>query len=62
MRMYLLALNPTDSVTDGFLPAAGRLGLSVTVLTDSPRRTGRRTPDGTSCPRWWSARCTTIAR
>ncbi|WP_457031475.1 ATP-grasp domain-containing protein [Kitasatospora sp. P5_F3] len=36
MRMYLLALNPTDSVTDGFLPAAARLGLSVTVLTDSP--------------------------
>ncbi|GAA1391504.1 carboxylate--amine ligase [Kitasatospora putterlickiae] len=34
MRLYLLALNPTDSVTDGFLPAAGRLGLDVTVLTD----------------------------
>lgn len=36
MRMYLLALNPTDSVTDGFLPAAARLGLHVTVLTDQP--------------------------
>ncbi|MGD3108864.1 ATP-grasp domain-containing protein [Streptomyces sp. YGL11-2] len=36
MRMYLLALNPTDSVTDGFLPAAARLGLDVTVLTDQP--------------------------
>ncbi|GGQ50173.1 ATP-grasp domain-containing protein [Kitasatospora griseola] len=35
MRLYLLALNPTDSVTDGFLPAAARLGLDVTVLTDS---------------------------
>jgi len=35
MRLYLLALNPTDSVTDGFLPAAARLGLAVTVLTDS---------------------------
>ncbi|MER5636868.1 ATP-grasp domain-containing protein [Kitasatospora sp. NPDC002227] len=35
MRLYLLALNPTDSVTQGFLPAAARLGLSVTVLTDS---------------------------
>ncbi|MFJ3669369.1 acetyl-CoA carboxylase biotin carboxylase subunit family protein [Streptomyces sp. NPDC090106] len=36
MRLYLLALNPTDSVTEGFLPAAGRLGLDVTVLTDRP--------------------------
>ncbi|MDQ8703868.1 ATP-grasp domain-containing protein [Streptomyces sp. LHD-70] len=36
MRMYLLALNPTDSVTDGFLPAAARLGLDITVLTDQP--------------------------
>ncbi|WP_405056694.1 ATP-grasp domain-containing protein [Kribbella sp. NBC_01505] len=35
MRLYLLALNPTDSVTEGFLPAAARLGLDVTVLTDS---------------------------
>ncbi|MDX2840995.1 ATP-grasp domain-containing protein [Streptomyces ipomoeae] len=34
--MYLLALNPTDSVTEGFLPAAARLGLDVTVLTDQP--------------------------
>ena len=34
MRLYLLALNPTDSVTEGFLPAAVRLGLDVTVLTD----------------------------
>ncbi|MFJ2188209.1 acetyl-CoA carboxylase biotin carboxylase subunit family protein [Kitasatospora sp. NPDC087861] len=34
MRLYLLALNPTDSVTSGFLPAAARLGLDVTVLTD----------------------------
>ncbi|MEV7780243.1 ATP-grasp domain-containing protein [Kitasatospora sp. NPDC088351] len=34
MRLYLLALNPTDSVTEGFLPAAARLGLDVTVLTD----------------------------
>ncbi|PSM40750.1 siderophore biosynthesis protein [Streptomyces dioscori] len=36
MRMYLLARNPTDSVTEGFLPAAARLGLDVTVLTDQP--------------------------
>ncbi|MGW4893999.1 ATP-grasp domain-containing protein [Kitasatospora sp. NPDC004240] len=34
MRLYLLALNPTDSVTQGFLPAAARLGLDVTLLTD----------------------------
>ena len=36
MRLYLLARNPTDSVTEGFLPAAARLGLDVTVLTDQP--------------------------
>ncbi|MBA2813392.1 ATP-grasp domain-containing protein [Streptomyces sp. KM273126] len=36
MRLYLLALNPTDSVTEGFLPAAARLGLDVTLLTDQP--------------------------
>ncbi|WP_030937854.1 ATP-grasp domain-containing protein [Streptomyces sp. NRRL S-646] len=36
MRLYLLALNPTDSVSEGFLPAAARLGLDVTVLTDQP--------------------------
>ncbi|WP_035845136.1 ATP-grasp domain-containing protein [Kitasatospora azatica] len=36
MRLYLLALNPTDSVTHGFLPAAAALGLTVTVLTDDP--------------------------
>ncbi|MEV4918190.1 ATP-grasp domain-containing protein [Streptomyces tirandamycinicus] len=36
MRLYLLALNPTDSVTEGFLPAARRLGLAVTLLTDRP--------------------------
>ncbi|MEW2117448.1 ATP-grasp domain-containing protein [Streptomyces sp. NPDC005474] len=36
MRLYLLALNPTDSVTEGFLPAAAALGLDVTVLTDQP--------------------------
>ncbi|MFF3378868.1 acetyl-CoA carboxylase biotin carboxylase subunit family protein [Streptomyces sp. NPDC002680] len=36
MHLYLLALNPTDSVTEGFLPAAARLGLDVTVLTDQP--------------------------
>ncbi len=38
MRLYLIALNPTDSVTEGFLPAADRLGLTVTLLTDNPVR------------------------
>ncbi|WP_018348748.1 ATP-grasp domain-containing protein [Longispora albida] len=36
MRLYLTAVNPTDSVLDGFLPAAASLGLPVTVLTDQP--------------------------
>jgi biotin carboxylase len=36
MRLYLVASKPTDSVTYGFLPAAARLGLDVTVLTDRP--------------------------
>ncbi|UKY48730.1 ATP-grasp domain-containing protein [Streptomyces inhibens] len=44
MRMYLLALNPTDSVTDGFLPAAARLGLDLTILTDQPEAHRRVSP------------------
>ncbi|MCC3779883.1 ATP-grasp domain-containing protein [Streptomyces sp. UNOB3_S3] len=36
MRLHLLAHNPTDSVTEGYLPAAARLGLAVTLLTDQP--------------------------
>lgn len=35
-RLCLIALNPTDSVTEGFLPAAAALGLRVTLLTDQP--------------------------
>ncbi|MCQ6556218.1 ATP-grasp domain-containing protein [Streptomyces sp. C10-9-1] len=46
MQLYLLALNPTDSVLDGFLPAAGRLGLSVTLLTDRPGPWGETGPLG----------------
>ncbi|MEU8102578.1 siderophore biosynthesis protein [Nonomuraea muscovyensis] len=38
MRLYLTALKPTDSVTDGFLPAARALGCEVTILTDQPER------------------------
>ncbi|TXS45222.1 ATP-grasp domain-containing protein [Streptomyces sp. uw30] len=45
MRLYLLALNPTDAVTEGFLPAAARLGLDVTVLTDQPDAHRRTYPD-----------------
>lgn len=45
MRLYLLALNPTDSVSEGFLPAATRLGLDVTVLTDQPDAHRRLHPD-----------------
>ncbi|MFJ9746935.1 ATP-grasp domain-containing protein [Streptomyces chartreusis] len=45
MRLYLLALNPTDAVSEGFLPAAARLGLAVTVLTDQPAAHRRAHPD-----------------
>lgn len=45
MRLYLLALNPTDSVTEGFLPAAKRLGADVTVLTDQPGAHRARYPE-----------------
>jgi hypothetical protein len=34
MVLVLLARNPTDTVTYGLLPAAGRLGLEVRMLTD----------------------------
>lgn len=36
MRLTLVAAKPTDSVNFGFLPAAARLGLDVTLLTDQP--------------------------
>ncbi|MGX2998781.1 ATP-grasp domain-containing protein [Streptomyces sp. JNUCC 64] len=45
MRMYLLALNPTDSVSEGFLPAARSLGLRLTLLTDQPAAHRARHPD-----------------
>ncbi len=45
MRLYLTTLNPTDSVTDGFLPAAARLGWDVTILTDQPGRYGEHADD-----------------
>jgi biotin carboxylase len=36
MRIHLVARNPTDSVTHGFLPAAARLGAEVVLVTDDP--------------------------
>jgi biotin carboxylase len=36
MVVVLLARNPTDSVTDGLLPAVARAGLEVRLLTDDP--------------------------
>ncbi|NUP74368.1 MAG: ATP-grasp domain-containing protein [Sinomonas sp.] len=36
MCLFLTALNPTDAVTHGFLPAAARLGHDVVILTDDP--------------------------
>ncbi|TQK50554.1 ATP-grasp domain-containing protein [Streptomyces sp. SLBN-118] len=45
MQLYLLALNPTDSVTEGFLPAARRLGLDITLLTDQPEAHRAGCPD-----------------
>ncbi|WP_314172459.1 ATP-grasp domain-containing protein [Streptomyces winkii] len=46
MQLYLLALNPTDSVTCGFLPAARRMGLHVTLLTDRPQEHTAQTAPG----------------
>jgi hypothetical protein len=34
--VYLIAVKPTDSVLYGFLPAARRPGLELTVVTDQP--------------------------
>ncbi|WP_327118939.1 ATP-grasp domain-containing protein [Nocardia sp. NBC_01730] len=45
MLLYLLALNPTDSVSEGFLPAAATLGMEVTILTDQPDPHRTRHPD-----------------
>jgi biotin carboxylase len=56
VRLCLVASKPTDSVISGFLPAAGRLGLEVILLTDQPeahelaRVRARRTPRP-GCPR-----------
>ncbi|MEU5978312.1 ATP-grasp domain-containing protein [Streptomyces sp. NPDC047315] len=44
-QLYVLALNPTDSVSEGFLPAAERLGLRTILLTDQPDAHRERHPD-----------------
>ncbi len=46
--LYLVAGKATDSVTHGLLPAAARLGLDVTLLTDRPaaHRAGGHAFDG----------------
>ncbi|MFH8617452.1 acetyl-CoA carboxylase biotin carboxylase subunit family protein [Streptomyces sp. NPDC017979] len=44
-QLYVLALNPTDSVSEGFLPAAERLGLRTTLLTSQPGAHRGRHPD-----------------
>jgi len=36
VRLCLIASKPTDSVIQGFLPAAARLGLEVVLVTDKP--------------------------
>ncbi|WP_068926919.1 ATP-grasp domain-containing protein [Planobispora rosea] len=46
MRLYLTALKPTDSVTDGFLPAARALGCDTTILTDRPEQYGGSMAEG----------------
>ena len=38
MRLYVTTLNPTDSLMNGFLPAAESLDWDVTLLTDQPDR------------------------
>ncbi|MCD0448087.1 siderophore biosynthesis protein [Actinocorallia sp. API 0066] len=38
MRLFVVSGKATDSVLSGFLPAAERLGLDVTVLTDRPEQ------------------------
>ncbi|WP_220181568.1 ATP-grasp domain-containing protein [Dermatophilus congolensis] len=42
MQAYLLARNPNHSLTHGYLPAAHRLGLHTTILTDHPPTTNTR--------------------
>jgi len=51
VQIVILALNPTDSVTEGFLPAAERLGAEVSLLTDTPDAHARAYANRTCAPR-----------
>ena len=51
MRLCLIASKPTDSVILGFLPAAARLGLEVTLLTDQPEAHERAQQNSSRQPR-----------
>jgi len=51
VRLYLIASKPTDSVNFGFLPAAGRLGLDVALLTDRPEEHERALASSRLLPR-----------
>ena len=51
MRLVIVASKPTDAVTHGFLPAAGRLGLEVLLLTDQPEATAHALAGAVSCAR-----------
>jgi biotin carboxylase len=49
-QLCLVARNPTDSVTEGFLPAAAALGLRVVLLTDQPHAHRAAYADGPDAP------------
>jgi biotin carboxylase len=56
VRLCVIASKPTDSVIQGFLPAAARLGLEVDLLTDKPEaheqaRARARSLPRPGCPR-----------
>jgi biotin carboxylase len=48
VRLFLVASQPGDAVTLGFLPAAARLGLDVVLLTDQPDEHARALAAGPS--------------
>jgi biotin carboxylase len=51
VRLCLIASKPTDSVIQGFLPAAARLGLEVVLLTDQPEEHQRAVARAARLPR-----------
>jgi biotin carboxylase len=50
VHLLALAHSPTDSLTEGFLPAAARLGLAVTMVTDAPGRHAAAYEEHPNCP------------